>query len=190
MASLVGPSGLVVAIEPNPENTKLLEASRRVNGYGQVLVVQAAAGRQTGLLGLYVSYSNGMTGELPEDLDGIFASRPVPCFALDEILPRDRRFDLIKIDTEGAEFNAMIGLSQTIARDRPVIVSEFSPGVLPGISHCSGPEYLGFLIARGYRIGVIEQDGSETDFRDDIDGVMGAYSRSGVDHIDIIATSL
>jgi FkbM family methyltransferase len=190
LASLVGPSGLVVAIEPNPENTKLLEASHRVNGYGQVLVVQAAAGRQTGLLGLYVSYSNGMTGELPEDLDGIFASRPVPCFALDEILPRDRRFDLIKIDTEGAEFNAMIGLSQTIARDRPVIVSEFSPGVLPGISHCSGPEYLGFLIARGYRIGVIEQDGSETDFRDDIDGVMGAYSRSGVDHIDIIATSL
>jgi FkbM family methyltransferase len=188
LASLVGPSGRVVAIEPNPENIKLLEASRRVNGYDQVLVVEAAAGRQTGLLALYVSYSNGMTDELPDNLDAIFASRPVPCFALDSILPKDRRINLVKIDTEGAELNALIGLSETIDRDRPVIVSEFSPGTLPGISHCSGPEFLRFLIARGYGIGVIEKDGSENSFGDDVDGVMSAYSRSGIDHIDIIAT--
>ena len=188
LASLVEPSGLVVAVEPNPENIRLLEASRRVNGFDQVLVIQAAAGRQTGLLALNVSISNGMTTELPSDVDAIFASRPVPCFALDGILPRDRRIDLVKIDTEGAELNALIGLSGTIDRDHPVIVSEFSPGMLPGISRCSGPEYLGFLIAKGYRIGVIERDGSETGFGDDVDGVMNAYARSGVDHIDIITT--
>jgi FkbM family methyltransferase len=188
LASLVEASGLVVAVEPNPENIKLLEASRRVNGFDQVLVIQAAAGRRTGLLALNVSHSNGMTGELPEDADAVFASHPVPCFALDAILPKDRRIDLIKIDTEGAELNALMGLSETINRDRPVIVSEFSPATLPGISQCSGPEYLRFLIAGGYRIGVIERDGSETGFGDDVDGVMGAYSRSGIDHIDIIAT--
>jgi FkbM family methyltransferase len=187
-ASLVGLSGLVVAVEPNPENIKLLEASRRVNGFDQVLVIQAAAGRRTGLLALNVSYSNGITGELPAELDAVFASRPVPCFALDALLPTDRRINLVKIDTEGAELNALIGLSQTIDRDRPVIVSEFSPGSLPGISHCSGPEYLRFLIAKGYRIGVIGPDGSESRWEDDVDGVMGAYSRSGIDHIDIIAT--
>ena len=188
LASLVEASGLVVAVEPNPENIKLLEASRRVNGFDQVLVIQAAAGRRTGLLALNVSHSNGMTGELPEDADAVFASHPVPCFALDAILPKNRRFGLIKIDTEGAELNALVGLSETINRDRPVIVSEFNPATLPGISRCSGPEYLRFLIARGYRIGVIESDGSETGFGDDVDGVMGAYSRSGIDHIDIIAT--
>ena len=188
LASLVEASGLVVAVEPNPENIKLLEASRRVNGFDQVLVIQAAAGRRTGLLALNVSHSNGMTGELPEDADAVFASHPVPCLALDAILPKDRRIDLIKIDTEGAELNALMGLSETINRDRPVIVSEFSPATLPGISRCSGPEYLRFLIAGGYRIGVIERDGSETGFGDDVDGVMGAYSRSGIDHIDIIAT--
>jgi FkbM family methyltransferase len=187
LASLVAPSGLVVAVEPNPENIKLLEASRRVNGFNQILIIQAAAGRQIGLLALNVSHSNGMTGELPNDLDAIFASRPVPSVALDLILPKDRHFDLLKIDVEGAELNALIGLSQTIDRDRPIIVSEFSPGTLPSISHCSGPEYLRFLINKGYRIGVIENDGSETGFGDDVDGVMAAYSRSGIDHINIIA---
>jgi FkbM family methyltransferase len=188
LASLVAPSGLVVAVEPNPENIKLLEASRRVNGFDQVLVIQAAAGRQTGLLVLNVSYSNGTTTELSSDLDAIFAAHPIPCFALDALLPHDRRINLVKIDTEGAELNALIGLSGTIDRDRPLIVSEFSPGAMPGISHCSGPEYLRFLIAKGYRIGVIEKDGGENSFGDDVDGVMGAYSRSGIDHIDLIAT--
>ncbi len=188
LASLAGPSGLVVAVEPNPENIKLLEASRRVNGFDQVLVIQAAAGRQTALLALNVSYSNGMTGELPSELDAIFASRPVPCFALDAILPKDRPINLVKIDTEGAELNALIGLSETIDRDRPVIVSEFSPGALPGTSHCSGPDYLRYLIGTRYRIAVIEPDGSESIFGEDVDGVMGAYARSGIDHIDIIAT--
>jgi FkbM family methyltransferase len=187
-ASLVGPSGLVMAVEPNPENIKALEASRRVNGFDQVLIIQAAAGRRTGLLALNVSHSNGMTGQLPDNLDAIFASRPVPCFALDAILPKDRRISLIKIDVEGAELNALIGLSETIDRDQPVIVSEFSPGMLPGISHCSGPEYLRFLTGKGYWIGVIEQDGSEGSFADDVDGVMRAYSLTGIDHIDIIAT--
>jgi FkbM family methyltransferase len=188
LASLVEPTGVVVAVEPNPENIKLMEASRRVNGFDQVLIIQAAAGRHTGLLSLNVSHSNGMTGELSSNLDAVFASRPVPCFALDGLLPKDRPISLVKIDTEGAELNALIGLSQTIDRDHPVIVSEFSPGALPGISRCSGPEYLRFLSERGYRIGVVEQNGSEQRFGDDVDDVMGAYSRSGIDHIDIVAT--
>ncbi len=186
LASLVGASGLVVAVEPNPENVKLLEASRRANGFDHVMVVQAAAGRGIALLALNVSYSNGTTGELPDGADAIIASSLVPCFALDAILP-DIPIDLIKIDIEGAELNALIGLARTIDRDRPVIISEFSPGALPGISDCSGPDYLRYLIARGYRIGVIEKDGSERMFGSDIGGVMRVYTDRGVDHIDISA---
>jgi FkbM family methyltransferase len=187
MASLVGPNGLVVAVEPNPENIKLLEASRRVNGFNHVLVIQAAAGRQASLLALNVSYSNGMTGELPRNLEALFGARTVPCFALDTVLPKNRQINLFKVDTEGAELNVLIGLSETIENSRPIIISEFSPTAMPGISHCTGPEYLSFLVEKGYQIGVIEKDGAESMFGDDIDGVMRAYLSSGIDHIDIIA---
>jgi FkbM family methyltransferase len=190
MAAAVTSTGRVIAVEPNPDNTRLLEASRRVNGFDWVTVFQVAAGRGTGLLALNVSYSNGMTVELPEDSSAVLASRMVPCFALDMILPQDRHIDLLKIDIEGAELNALIGLADTIDRDRPIIVSEFSPGTLPGISHCTGPEYLQYLLNRGYRIGVIgRKDGSEAMVGSDVDAIMRAYARSGIDHIDIIAVA-
>ena len=189
LASLVEQSGLVIAVEPNPENVRLLEASRRTNGFAQIIVLEVAAGRDTGLLALNTSHSNGIAGDLPVDLDAILGSRLVPCFSLDAILPTDRRISLIKLDAEGAEYNALLGLSDTIARDHPIIVSEFNPGALPGISHCAGPDYLNFLIARGYRIAVIGPDGSENWFGDDVTGVMNAYAISGIDHIDIIASA-
>jgi FkbM family methyltransferase len=186
-ASIVGPSGIVVAVEPNSENVKLLEASRRTNGYAHVRIVLAAAGRQTGLLALNVSHTNGITGEILGSTGTILGSHLVPCFALDAVMPTDRPLGFIKIDAEGAELNALIGLAATIDRDRPIIVSEFSPGLLIGISGCTGPEYLGFLISKGYRIGVIGGDGSETDFGDKTDAVMAVYAQRGVDHIDIVA---
>ena len=189
LASIVQRTGLVVAVEPNPENVRLIEASRRINGFEQVRVLQVAAGRDVGLLALNVSHSNGVTGELPADLNAILASRLVPCFPLQEILNTDRRIDLIKLDAEGAEYNALMGLLEILVRDVPIIVSEFSPGALPGISHCTGPDYLNFLIAKGYRIAVIQPDGSENWFGNDVNGVMDVYSRSGVDHIDIVARS-
>jgi len=150
-ASLVGPLGLVVAIEPNPENVKLLEASRRVNGFDQVLVIQAAAGRQTGLLALNVSYSNGMTAALPDDVGGLFASRPVPCFALDALLPKARRLDLIKIDVEGAEPLVVEGAQATIERDRPIILTEILPSQLQRVCGCSPQPYFDFFLSRHYR---------------------------------------
>jgi FkbM family methyltransferase len=186
-ASIVGSSGIVVAVEPNPENVKLLEASRRANNYAHVKVVLAAAGRQTDLLALNVSHTNGITGEIPGNTGAILGSRLVPCFALDAVMPTDRPIGFVKMDAEGAELNALIGLTATIDRDRPIIVSEFSPALLAGISGCSGPEYLGFLINKGYRIGVVQGDGSEADVGDDSEAVMAVYAQRGVDHIDIIA---
>jgi tRNA A58 N-methylase Trm61 len=61
LAMLVGPSGRVVAVEPNPENVVLIEASRRANGFDQVSILQCAAGSENGLLTLNVMHCNGMT---------------------------------------------------------------------------------------------------------------------------------
>ncbi|HEV8656054.1 MAG TPA: FkbM family methyltransferase [Candidatus Limnocylindria bacterium] len=185
-ASLVRSSGSVTAIEPNPESAKLLEASRRVNSFDNVMVLQVAAGRELGLLVLHGSYSEAMTSAAPDDAAALTNSTTVPSFKVDDLVPRTKNIDLVKIDVQGAEYNALLGASELIRRCHPTIVSEFSPTMMPGMSGVDGRQYLRFLLDFGYKIAVIESEGALRDCGTDSEKVMEAYRSSGVDHIDIL----
>ncbi len=185
-ASLVGVSGSVTAIEPNPNCIKLLEASRRVNGFAHVVALQVAAGRDRGLLVLHGSYSNAMTSSPPDEAAALIRSNTVPSFKIDDLVPSDSRIDFVKIDVEGAEYNALMGASDLIRRCHPAIVSEFSPHTMPGISGVDGRQYLRFLLGFGYKMSVIEAGGALRACGTDPEKVMDAFGRSGVDHIDIL----
>jgi FkbM family methyltransferase len=184
-ASLVGPSGSVTAIEPNPDSAKLLEASRRANSFDNVIVVQVAAGRELGLLAIHGSYGNVMTSAAPDDAAALINSTTVQTFRVDDLVPRNKKIDFVKIDVEGAEYNALLGASELIKRCHPMIVSEFSPSTMPGISGIDGRGYLRFLLDFGYRIAVIEAGGALRDCGTDVERVMGAFTSRGADHIDI-----
>ena len=185
-ASLTGSSGSVIAIEPNTDNIKLLEVSRRKNSFEHISVVQSAAGREIGLLVLNTSYSNGTTSSLSDDVSSVINSTTVSCLPIDLIVPQGRPIDFIKIDVEGAEYNALLGGSNLIRRYHPVITSEFSPDLMPGISGVDGLQYLQFLLDFGYKISVIELNGELSKCGQDIHKVMNAYRASGSDHIDIL----
>lgn len=185
-ASVVGSSGSVTAIEPNPDSAKMLEASRRANSFDNVLVIQVAAGRELGLLVLHGSYGNVMTSAAPDDAKALINSTTVPTFRVDDLIPRNKNVDFVKIDVEGAEYNALLGASELIKRCHPTIVSEFSPSTMPGISGIDGRGYLRFLLGFGYTIAVIEGGGALRDCNADPERVMDAFTSRGADHIDIL----
>jgi FkbM family methyltransferase len=186
-ASLVGSDGYVLAVEPNPENMKLLEASRRANGFDQVKTALTAAGKQTGVLVLNPSFSNGTTSEPPDSIEATLTGQLVPSFRLDDIIPRDQQIDFVKMDAEGAEYTVLLGSQETISRCRPVIVSEFSPGLMKGISGVDGRTYLKSIADMGYTFSVIEDDGSLTSYESDLDAVVEVQKQTPGDHIDIVA---
>lgn len=188
-ASLVQSSGSVTAIEPNPDSTRLLEASRRANSFDNVIVLQVAAGREPGLLVLHGSYSDAMTTAAPDDAAALINSTTVPCFRVDDLIPRNKNIDFVKIDVQGAEYNALLGASELIRRCHPTIVSEFSPDAMPGISGVDGVQYLRFLVDLGYKMAVIERGGTLRECGTEPDRVMDAYRSCGVDHIDILLSS-
>ncbi len=185
-AALVGPEGSVLAVEPNPANARLLEASRALNGFAQVTVAQVAAGQRIGLLALNATHSNGTTSAPAAALDALLRATTVACVPVDALVG-ERSIHLIKVDVEGAEYNALLGAKRLIARDRPAIISEFSPNLMPGISGVDGPAYLAWLHGQGYAISVIEPDGSLAPAGQDVAPVMAAYARRGTDHIDLFA---
>ena len=184
-AGLVGPAGYVLAIEPNGRNVRLLEASRRANGFAQVTVAQLAAGADTGVLVLHRSHSNGTTSAPGDGLAALLGAETVGCVRPDALVPATRRIDLIKVDVEGAEYLALRGSAEIIRRDRPVIISEFSPNLMPGISGVSGPDYLAWLTGCGYALSVITPQGGAQPAG--IDRVMAIQAERGIDHVDILA---
>ncbi|RYE50199.1 MAG: FkbM family methyltransferase, partial [Hyphomicrobiales bacterium] len=107
-ARLVGPQGHVLAVEPNPRNARMLEASRRLNDYAHVAIAQVAAGRTTGMLALHVGQSNGTTSTPSDDLDTLLGAQTVASLRIDDIAGADRSVGLIKLDVEGAEYNAIL----------------------------------------------------------------------------------
>lgn len=187
-AHLVGAGGSVLAVEPNAHNARMIEASRQANGFGQVRVVQLAAGLAPGLLVLNRTHSNGTTSRVPDEAAALLGAETVGCAPLDSLLGADERVDFIKVDVEGAEYLALAGGGRAIARSRPLIVSEFSPTLMPGISGLDGPSYLRWLTGLGYRLSVIMPDGSLCGA--DEGQVMAEHRRRGSDHLDLLAEPL
>ena len=183
-AALVGPGGAVLAVEPNPANARLLEASRLANGFGWMTVCQAAAARTLGVLALHSFDSNGTVTGCGEA--GLLTAQTVAGVPVDCLVSPGQRIDLVKIDVEGGEHLALLGAEGTLRRCRPVIVSEFSPGQLAVVSGIDGPGYLGWLEGLGYRLAVLGPDGGFAPGQPAA-AVMAAYEAAGVDHIDIVA---
>jgi FkbM family methyltransferase len=183
-AARVGPSGYVLAVEPNPANARLIEASRQVNGFDHLIVCQAAAGHEIGMLGLHSSDSNGTTSPVGTDAL-LHDARTVPALPIDSLVPARQAIDVVKIDVEGAEYLALQGCEGILRRWQPFLVSELSPELLETISGIDALDYLNWLMDLDYRIGVIDRDGKVSPPGTDPALIMAHYRASGVDHIDI-----
>ena len=186
-ASLVGPDGLVDAVEANPRNARLIEVNRRLNHFDQIRIANVALGADMGLLTLKTDHSTGFTPQLDEDTFAPLNAQTVPCFCLKQILQAERKLDVIKIDIDGGEYSALSAASDILKRDRPFIISEFAPWALRLISRSTEEKYLSLLVDSGLELGIILPTGDVDSCGRDINQVIRAHQASGVEHIDIVA---
>lgn len=109
----------VMALEPNPAVCKRLRANVERNG-ASVEVWRAAAGAEDGEAELRV-------GTVPLTSAGSLVGRgraiPVTVMTLDGLL-EDCPVSRIKIDVEGYEAEVIRGAAETIARCRPLVITE------------------------------------------------------------------
>ena len=185
-AHLVGCTGSVVAIEPNPSNCRYILASRKHNGFDHLTLHSVAASSTSEALVLNSAYSNGMVSNPRDNIETLMRSQIVPGIRLDDLV-KTERLDFIKIDVEGHEYKALCGFIRHLERFRPAIVSEFSPTAMPAGEALA---YLDLLFGLGYRISVVNFDGTMLECGIDPEAVMRAWHASGVDHIDFLAEPL
>jgi len=181
-AKLLKDNCKIYAFEPFSENAKLLLASKSKNNFNSINVIQAAAGNQFGTVAFGASGSNGQCKELVDQPESVLTSDTVNMVRIDNIVRE--KVDLIKIDIEGAEYNAMLGSIDTIKNSFPIIFSEFTPTAMPSICGIKWDEYLKFIVNLGYKILVIDEELIECD--NDIDKVYKIFISKGTDHLDLI----
>jgi len=108
----VGPTGAVVAVEPDRDNLRLLRANLWRNGCDNVLVLAAAAHDARGLLALRHNPTNA--GDHQVHAAAAAGDVLVPCMALDDVFD-DTTVQVVKIDTQGTDHLAIAGLRRTLA---------------------------------------------------------------------------
>lgn len=125
-------SGKVYAFEPDPDNFELLKRNVAANSCGNVICLRKAVADQTGAASLFLNpYNRG-----DHRLYGSHQDQPalaVEAVALDDFLRQEARVDVVKMDIQGAEYRALLGMRKLLLRSPgAVVVSELSPRLMAG----------------------------------------------------------
>lgn len=161
LSKKAGPEGHVYAFEPIPSVRAELDQNINLNKLSNITVIQAAVTDQDGELIIY---------EGPSDHRGISSLRPIHN-ASQTLHIRGTRLDnhflnlpslrLIKIDVEGAEQLALLGMVEIIMRHHPYIILEFTDSYLSNFG-TSASSLESWLLERNYSLYRITNEGLVT----------------------------
>ncbi len=183
-ATLAGPSGRVLAIEPMAVVAERALANAKRHGLTNVTAEVCAAGEHAGSFEIehiegkeeYAALGDMQHAAVRRTQDR--RRTTVRVERLDDLLARHQmRPSFIKIDTEGGELGVLLGAPQTLSQARPLLLVETSDDLLKPQGHRVG-EVIAVLEGHGYRC------------RDAVTGRHIPASRTERFHGDIVATPL
>jgi FkbM family methyltransferase len=146
LAMLVGNTGHVIAVEPQPYATRRIRLSALYNGFDQIVVVEAAISDLPGFADLHI-FDELVSAGLNRTGGQVLRVKTTSIDHLSEVFSL-KKISFIKLDVEGAELDALRGAKRVIARDKPAIIFE-----LIGDPYGEKPNDLWLeLVSLGYRI--------------------------------------
>ncbi|MFM7177272.1 MAG: FkbM family methyltransferase [Bacteroidota bacterium] len=154
LASDVNPACKILAFEPAPAMFKRLTHNLTINSYDNVVPLNLGVSNREGVFDFFVADSkhSGMSGlSMPDIVGG--QKIQVDVTTIDQILVEHRNFipELIKIDVEGNELNALMGMEQMISSSKPVFFIEIYDSNLAKFGH-SRDMVFDFFKKHGYSI--------------------------------------
>jgi FkbM family methyltransferase len=158
-AQAVGPTGRVIAVEPDPLTLAACKVNFAAANLPQLSLVEAAVTTSAGVIQLS---SEGALGSAFASLVGTHRGKvvEVEAITLDGLMRRCQldQIDFIKMDIEGAEASVLPGSVEFLQRYRPKLIIE--PHTIDGIS--TAPAIRTLLESIGYRCELIDQHGLVT----------------------------
>ena len=155
--------GKVFAFEPNTLLHPQIEASAALNNFKQIQIVpNAVSNVHLQDLHLYLSdaENKGMSAlEIPENYSG--QKKIITCVTIDEWIKTQgiQKVDIIKMDIEGAELNALHGMKNTLLKYKPVLFVEVCNETLNRFQVTS-EQVFEYIISLGYTAFAMQKNGS------------------------------
>lgn len=151
LARRVGARGRVIAIEPAADNVRVLRENVAANALANVVVHAVAAGPTREVRDLFLRGDTSAVNSLFHE--SVYAAvtgvEKVVVVPLDEIV--DDHADFIKIDVEGAELDALEGMTRLLSHPDVTLVVEWHPRLQEAAGHAADalPR---FLLRRGFTL--------------------------------------
>ncbi len=152
----VGAQGRVYAFEPEPNNFALLEANIALNPFTHIQAINQGLANYNGTTTLHLCDDNG---GMHRAYPSLLCQRQVDIKVsrLDDYFAGHfPQVDWIKMDIEGFEYQAILGMEKLIAtQDKLYLLTEFSPAAMKEAGN-DAADYLRLLQAWGFEIYSIE----------------------------------
>lgn len=164
MSKLVGSEGTVLAFEPSPREFRRLCLHLRLNRCSNVVPEQLAISDRDGVVDFFVVLGYwSVQNSLRPPTGWRFQKVMVRSTTLDTYLAATgiESVDLIKLDVQGAELEALRGSTTFLSGShRPVVICELSDHIIKqnGWSH-SGQDIVAFLHGLNFEWFAIREDG-------------------------------
>jgi FkbM family methyltransferase len=181
-AGLVGKNGKVFAFEPDRDNFALLSKNVKENKFDNVILVNKAVSDKNGKTKLYLSEENKGDHRIydsGENRDSVM----VDVVCLNDFLNEYKhKIDFIKMDIQGAEGNAIKGMTNFIENNKKIkILTEFWPIGLSSFNF-NPKEFLEILEDYGFNFYDIRREGTIKATKDEI---LKKYPADRIDHTNL-----
>jgi len=130
-ASFLDGTGKVYSFEPLPELCEQMHRSIEENNFSNIEVFNLGLSDKEGEREIYIRDEN-IGGSSLSQLSNltsvkIFGAKKIKVKKLDLLLNNNLGVDIIKIDVEGHEYEALKGAASVLKKNHPLIFMEFSP---------------------------------------------------------------
>jgi FkbM family methyltransferase len=128
-SNVVGKKGKIISLEPLAENYKALISNVTLNEYKNIVPLNIAVGARSELTQIYSScFSKSSASLLPPRKKQGTKPLDVKMKTIDQIVSEQKmkKLDMIKIDVEGSELEVIKGGYNTLKRNIPALIIEYS----------------------------------------------------------------